>query len=520
MVRARFAHRSIRIFGGALTAFALVLASQQLAASANENPVAGRSQDDPSSLQAQSSAQASLQAKLAAEHPDAVTAALATATPSAQTAPAPVAPRSLQAEAQPTFDASNIINDSLFYVGNAASASQVQDFLNLKGAGCTAGALCLKNYTQTTTTLPASPMCAQYVGAANETAATIIARVGQLCGISQEVLLTVIQKESGLVAATNPEAGDYETATGYGCSDTAENCDKFYYGFYNQVYSAAEAFKRYSNPHGTNLYFTYYPVGTPSTIYYNPDKDCGSSSVTIQNAATAALYYYTPYQPNAAALENLYGDGDSCSTYGNRNFFTIYLAWFQNPVAAPDQFFTDVPTNATFYPNIQWMARLGLTTGTPAPNNTTVYLPADAVTRQAMAAFLYRYNGAAFTPPATPSFSDVSSANPFYTAIEWMKSAGISTGNADGTFKPEDAVTRQDMAAFLARYSGDALTKPAHPSFTDVPASSVFYTQVEWMKAHGISTGNADGTYAPLDPVTRQAMAAFLQRLYTYQSAE
>lgn len=69
-------------------------------------------------------------------------------------------------------------------------------------------------------------------------------------------------------------------------------------------------------------------------MLYHPDSDrCGGASVTIASAATAALYYYTPYQPNAAALANLYGTGDSCSSYGNRNFWRMYSDWFGDPAS-------------------------------------------------------------------------------------------------------------------------------------------------------------------------------------------
>src|SRR5690606_20979087 len=51
-----------------------------------------------------------------------------------------------------------------------------------------------------------------------------------------------------------------------------------------------------------------------------------------KNEATAALYNYTPYTPNAAALANLYTTGDSCSSYGNRNFWAFYTDWFGSPV--------------------------------------------------------------------------------------------------------------------------------------------------------------------------------------------
>ncbi|MGA1827654.1 MAG: hypothetical protein WAZ28_05330, partial [Microbacterium sp.] len=50
--------------------------------------------------------------------------------------------------------------------------------------------------------------------------------------------------------------------------------------------------------------------------------------VYVQNQATANLYYYTPYQPNAAAIRAGYGEGDGCSSYGNRNFFQYFSDWF------------------------------------------------------------------------------------------------------------------------------------------------------------------------------------------------
>ena len=63
-------------------------------------------------------------------------------------------------------------------------------------------------------------------------------------------------------------------------------------------------------------------------IYWNPNYSCGNSSVYIENQATAALYIYTTYRPNQAALNNLYGSGDGCSSYGNRNFWRIFTDWF------------------------------------------------------------------------------------------------------------------------------------------------------------------------------------------------
>ncbi|CAD5993359.1 cell wall-binding repeat-containing protein [Agreia sp. COWG] len=226
------------------------------------------------------------------------------------------------------FDPSYIISDDLFYNGNAASADSVQNFLNMMLPSCRAGYTCLKDYSVTTTSRPAGPSCGAYNGGGVESAATIIYKVGAACGISQKALLVLLQKEQSLVTDDWPSARQYQFATGYACPDTAA-CDVNYGGFYNQVYWAAYQLKRYGNPPGTSNFFTWYPVGGNSSIRYNPDASCGASNVVIQNMATAALYYYTPYQPNQGAIN---GNPDDCSAFGNLNFYTLYKSWFGNPV--------------------------------------------------------------------------------------------------------------------------------------------------------------------------------------------
>src|SRR5690606_7604841 len=71
-----------------------------------------------------------------------------------------------------------------------------------------------------------------------------------------------------------------------------------------------------------------------NTILWHPNTSCGSSTVYISNQATAGLYIYTPYRPNQAALNNLYGTGDSCSSYGNRNFWRMFNDWFGSTKAS------------------------------------------------------------------------------------------------------------------------------------------------------------------------------------------
>ena len=221
-----------------------------------------------------------------------------------------------------------IISDAAFYDSGSMSAGDIQNFLNSKVTRCApvAGVPCLKDYSESTYSRAAvAGRCAAYQGAASETAATILYKVSQACGISPKVLLVTLQKEQGLVTATSPSATKFKIAMGYGCPDTAA-CDTTYYGFYNQVYSAAKQFRTYT------VYASDFHNKIGNTVVaFHPNPACVKGTVYIQNQATANLYNYTPYQPNAAALSNLRGYGDSCSSYGNRNFWVYYSDWFGSP---------------------------------------------------------------------------------------------------------------------------------------------------------------------------------------------
>ncbi len=288
-----------------------------------------------------------------------LSAALAGAPASVAAAPAavvkPQAAGAVKTAVASGFNAGYIISDYNFYNGQALTAGAVQSFLNAQVPTCRAGYTCLKDYRETTRTRAGDAMCAPYAGAAGESAATIIYRVGVACGISQKVLLVLLQKEQSLVTDTWPETSQYLKATGFACPDTAA-CDTQYYGFSNQVYMAAWQYKRYGNPPGTSNTFTWFPVGQTTSVRYHPTVSCGSSPVFIQNAATAALYYYTPYQPNAEALANLYGTGNACSAYGNRNFWRLYTDWFGPTTGgvAPIGHFDQVSLSATTFDVRGW----------------------------------------------------------------------------------------------------------------------------------------------------------------------
>jgi uncharacterized protein with LGFP repeats len=223
------------------------------------------------------------------------------------------------------FDPANIISDAVFYDATSMDEASIQQFLDIKNSNCTDGTYkCIRNYTATNTYIAPNSFCTgAYAAGTNEKASRIIFKVAQACGINPQVLLVTLQKEQGSITTFNPTESDYRIAMGYGCPDTAA-CDTTYYGFRNQIYNAAKQFKRYAaNPSN----YPYKPYIT-NYIQWHPNSGCGGSYVQLVNQATAGLYNYTPYRPNDAALAAGYGSGNSCSSYGNRNFFAYFTDWF------------------------------------------------------------------------------------------------------------------------------------------------------------------------------------------------
>jgi hypothetical protein len=226
------------------------------------------------------------------------------------------------------FNPGNIITDGDMFNYTTMTAGSIQSFLNSKVPTCDPAttAPCLKDYRVDTHDIAAvaNRCTGNITGVANQSAAEVIAAVARACEVNPQVLLVTLQKEQGLVTATAPTPGKYKIAMGYGCPDTAP-CDSEYFGFFNQVYQAAYAFNKYTK--SPDQYTAYQPG--VRTIKYNPKSSCGTATVTIENAATAALYFYTPYVPNAAAVAGGVGEvGDECSSYGNRNFWRYFYQWF------------------------------------------------------------------------------------------------------------------------------------------------------------------------------------------------
>ncbi|WP_084039222.1 S-layer homology domain-containing protein [Demequina sp. NBRC 110053] len=183
--------------------------------------------------------------------------------------------------------------------------------------------------------------------------------------------------------------------------------------------------------------------------------------------------------------------------------------------------FADVFEDTPFAREMTWLANEGVSTGWVVDGERE-YRPLRSITRDAMAAFLYRLAGSPdVNLPAQSPFVDVTPASSdFYKEIVWLSQQEISTGwdtPRGKAFKPLSPITRDAMAAFLYRYAEvPGWSAPSQSPFADVTTtSSQFYDEITWLASSGISAGwvtSRGSEYRPLSPITRDAMAAFLYR--------
>ena len=210
--------------------------------------------------------------------------------------------------------------------------------------------------------------------------------------------------------------------------------------------------------------------------------------------------------------------------------------------------FTDVPRSQPFYKRIESLLHAGITGGC----TTTTYCPGDPVNRGQMAIFIAKgiAGGGANVPVSgmvgaapyncvsggTSIFTDVAPDAIFCKHVHYIASQNVTLGCTATTYCPDDAVTRDAMAAFIAKaivapgggaavpktygpdpdtglsYSCDAASPSIH--FTDVPVTETFCKHIHYLWAKGIISGCSGNTYCPAGVVTRDAMAKFLTNAF------
>ncbi|GJM38340.1 MAG: hypothetical protein DHS20C19_17070 [Acidimicrobiales bacterium] len=174
----------------------------------------------------------------------------------------------------------------------------------------------------------------------------------------------------------------------------------------------------------------------------------------------------------------------------------------------------DVPFDSFAFDSVGCIYQLGVTTGT----SPTTYSPDGSVIRGHMALFLSRFYKTVTGQPCVGAhpFDDVSLTSDIGKAVGCIYSLGVTEGTGPSTFSPDQFVTREEMASFIARLyrivAGDECGSA--PGFPDVVRWSFAYRDIGCLVDLEITEGTSPTTYSPKDAVTRAQMAAFLERLY------
>ena len=169
--------------------------------------------------------------------------------------------------------------------------------------------------------------------------------------------------------------------------------------------------------------------------------------------------------------------------------------------------FGDVPQNSWFADAVKYVSENKLMNGT----STTAFSPNGNMSRAMLATVLYRMSGE--TAEAGSSFGDVFSSAYYAAAVSWASSKGIVNGTGADAFSPNASITREQLAAMLYRYAGEPSVSADLSAYTDTVDISPYASKaVEWCVAKGILSGKSATRLAPQDTATRAECAAMLQR--------
>ena len=185
--------------------------------------------------------------------------------------------------------------------------------------------------------------------------------------------------------------------------------------------------------------------------------------------------------------------------------FTAIETEPEQPESLP---FTDVSSGEWYYDAVAYVYEKGLMDGTSA----VTFDPGAVLTRAMTAQVLWNLAGS----PAAPGgagFTDVAADAWYAGAVNWAAAQGIVAGYDTGAFGPEDAVTREQLAAMLYRYAGTPEPTGGLDGFADKDAASGYAADALcWAVGEGLLTGKDGGRLDPAGTATRAEVAVILMR--------
>ena len=180
--------------------------------------------------------------------------------------------------------------------------------------------------------------------------------------------------------------------------------------------------------------------------------------------------------------------------------------------AVEDTGFADVDADDWYAEAVEYVRDHGIMNGTTA----TTFNPDGTTSRGQIAAILYRASGSPEVSGGT-AFTDVADSAYYADAVRWASAHSIVTGYGDGTFRPDIPITRQQMAAILWRYAGSPSPEGGADYADEASIASYADTAVDWARDTGIISGRDGNRFDPSGRATRAQAAVILYRYDTWE---
>ena len=253
-------------------------------------------------------------------------------------------------------------------------------------------------------------------------------------------------------------------------------------------------------------------ASTTYTLTFETNGGNAISKVTKNKGTTIDLAQYAPTK-SGATFEGWYADKGLTKKITSVKLdanTTVYAKWTETPVSSLP--FGDVKSADWFYNDVKYVYDKGMMAGTAAD----VFAPNATTTRAMIVTILYRLEGSPAVT-GTSAFVDVPAGQWYTDAVNWAAANQIVKGTSATTFAPNDSITREQMAAILyryAQYKGYDVTKKADLSgYSDNSQVSAYAKDaLAWANAAKLINGVTNTTLAPQGNATRAQVSAILHR--------
>ena len=253
-------------------------------------------------------------------------------------------------------------------------------------------------------------------------------------------------------------------------------------------------------------------ASTTYTLTFETNGGSAISKVTKNKGTTIDLAQYAPIK-SGATFEGWYADKGLTKKITSVKLdanTTVYAKWTEAPVSGLP--FGDVKSADWFYNDVKYVYEKGMMAGTAAD----VFAPNATTTRAMIVTILYRLEGSPAVT-GTSAFVDVPAGQWYTDAVNWAAANQIVKGTSATTFAPNASITREQMAAILyryAQYKGYDVTKKADLSgYSDNGQVSAYAKDaLAWANAAKLINGVTNTTLAPQGNATRAQVSAILHR--------